>query len=189
MIEPPVLVIYAHPLPRHSRINRPLAAALARLPGVTMHDLYARYADYDIDVVAEQRALAMANTVVFQFPVRWYSVPPLLKLWIDEVLEMGWAYGPGGTALRGKSLLVVASAGGSADAYSPQGSHGHEIERFLLPLEQTARLCGMDWLEPLLLLDANAADAATLAGHIDRVSACLGGHARVPGKEAVHESA
>jgi len=189
MIEPPIVVIYANPMPRHSRINRPLAAALAALPGVQMRDLYARYTDYDIDVVAEQRALSTANAVVLQFPLRWYSVPPLLKLWIDEVLESGWAFGPGGTALRGKSLMVLASAGGSADAYSEQGSHGYDIERFLLPLEQTARLCGMDWLPPLMLLDANHADAATLEEHIVRVSACLTGAACLPNGEVAHGSA
>ena len=28
----------------------------------------------------------------------WYSSPPLLKLWFDEVLTFGWAYGPGGAS-------------------------------------------------------------------------------------------
>ncbi|MGE8366389.1 glutathione-regulated potassium-efflux system oxidoreductase KefF [Cupriavidus basilensis] len=177
--EPPILVIYAHPRPHLSRVNRPLATALESLPDVTVHDLYSSYTDYDIDVVAEQRALARASTLVFQFPVQWYSVPALLKLWLDEVLESGWAYGPGGTALRGKSLLVVASTGGHADSYGPDGAHGHSIEEYMLPLEQTAVLCGMNWLPPLVLHDANQADARTLADHIGRVSGVLGGAARV----------
>ncbi len=96
MHEPPIVVIYAHPAPRRSRVNRPLAEALAALPHVAVRELYRLYVDYDIDVVAEQRLLSTSETVVLQFPVRWYSVPALLKLWIDEVLESGWAYGPGG---------------------------------------------------------------------------------------------
>jgi glutathione-regulated potassium-efflux system ancillary protein KefF len=180
MTESPIVVIYAHPAPSRSRVNRPLAEALASLPNVAVHDLYSRYVDYDIDVVAEQRALAAAETVVLQYPVHWYSVPALLKLWLDEVLEFGWAYGPGGTALRGKSLLAVASTGGTFDSYGPEGNHGHPIEAFLLPLEQTARLCGMDWLPPLVLHDADNSDAKVLAEHIAHVCRRIGAHESSP---------
>lgn len=170
MNEPPIVVIYAHPTPRRSRVNHPLAEALAALPHVEVRELYRLYVDYDIDVVAEQRLLSTAETVVLQFPVRWYSVPALMKLWLDDVLESGWAYGPGGTALRGKSMLAVASAGGHADAYGPDGAHGHPIEDFLLPLEQTALLCGMTWLPPVVLHDADNADTDAVARHIEHVA-------------------
>ena len=83
----PIVVIYANARAKRSHVNRPLAEALAALPDVDVRDLYARYPDYDIDVVAEQRALSCADTVVLQFPTFWFSVPPLLKLWMDEVLE------------------------------------------------------------------------------------------------------
>jgi glutathione-regulated potassium-efflux system ancillary protein KefF len=167
------VVIYAHPFPQRSRVNRPLAAALAALPHVQVRDLYRAYTDYNIDVVAEQRALAAADTVVLQFPLRWYSVPALMKLWLDEVLERGWAYGPGGTALRGKSLLVAASTGGRAESYSPEGAHQHEADVFLLPLAQTARLCGMNWLAPAIVHNAHHLEPDELARYIDEVKARL----------------
>ena len=170
MNEPPIVVIYAHPAPRRSRVNHPLAEALAELPHVAVRELYSLYVDYDIDVVAEQRLLSTAETVVLLFPVRWYSVPALLKLWLDDVLEMGWAYGPGGTALRGKSVLAVVSAGGQADAYGPDGTHGHPIGDFLLPLEQTALQCGMSWMPPIVLHDADRADTDAVALHIEHVA-------------------
>ena len=170
MTEPPVVVIFAHPSPRRSRVNRPLAEALAALPHVEVRELYRLYVDYDIDVVAEQRLLSTAETLVLQFPVRWYSVPALLKLWLDDVLESGWAFGPGGTALRGKSMLAVVSTGGHADAYGQEGTHGHPIADFLLPLEQTALLCGMTWLPPVVLHDADNADSDAVALHIEHVA-------------------
>lgn len=52
-----------------------------------------------------------------------------MKLWIDEVLEYGWAYGTGGTKLNGKKMLNVVSAGGSNEAYSSGGSNRFEIAR------------------------------------------------------------
>ncbi len=187
MTEPPIVVIYARPTPSRSRVNRPLADALAALPQVQVRDLYRSYVDYDVDVVAEQRVLSVSDTIVLQFPVRWYSVPALLKLWLDEVLEPGWAYGPGGTALRGKSLLAVVSTGGTADAYGPDGTHGHPIGDFLLPLEQSALLCGMNWLPPVVLHDANNADAQALAEHIAHVCGRLAPAPRRRGGR--HESA
>lgn len=180
MTPPRILVIYAHPAPRRSRVNKPLADALASLPGVAIHDLYRRYPDFDIDARTEQAAVEAAELIVFQFPVQWYMTPSLLKEWLDVVLEMGWAYGPGGTALRGKSVLAVASTGGTFDSYGPEGNHGHPIEAFLLPLEQTARLCGMDWLPPLVLHDADNTDAQALAGHITHVCRRIGAHEGSP---------
>ena len=72
-------------------------AAGRAAPGrLAVRDLYALYPDYLIDVGAEQAALAAARLVVWQQPVRWYGMPPLLKLWLDDVLAFGWAYGPDG---------------------------------------------------------------------------------------------
>ena len=105
-----VLVLAAHPQFESSRVNRALAQAAAALGErqVELRDLYALYPDYLIDVEAEQAALARARLVVWQHPIHWYSMPPLMKLWVDEVLAFGWAYGPGGTALKGKDLWLVA---------------------------------------------------------------------------------
>ena len=55
-----ILVVYAHPAPRRSRVNKPLARMLAGLPGVAMHDLYWHYPDFDIDVRTEQEALELS---------------------------------------------------------------------------------------------------------------------------------
>jgi glutathione-regulated potassium-efflux system ancillary protein KefG len=86
--------------------------------------------------------------VVWQHPLYWYSVPPLLKQWMDLVLEHGWAYGSRGTALQGKSLLSAVSAGGPAHAYAATGHNRYTIPELLRPLERTALLCGMDFLPP-----------------------------------------
>ena len=170
----PIVVIYANARARRSHVNRPLAEALAALPDVEVRDLHARYPDYDIDVVAEQRALSCADTVVLQFPTFWFSVPPLLKLWMDEVLERGWAHGPGGTALRGKSCLVVASTRGTEEDYSPEGVHRHLLASFLLPLEQMALECGMTWRPPIVIHDAYRLDESGVQRMIAEVMGALG---------------
>ena len=45
-----VLILFAHPALHKSRVNRRLAAAVRHLEGVTFHDLYEEYPDFNIDV-------------------------------------------------------------------------------------------------------------------------------------------
>jgi glutathione-regulated potassium-efflux system ancillary protein KefF len=164
----PILVLAAHPHLEHSRVNTLLmrtAAASVLADRVAVRDLYALYPDYLIDVAAEQRALAAAQLVVWVQPLHWYGMTPLLKLWLDEVFAFGWAYGPGGRALAGKDLWLVASTGGSEDSYRPQGTNRHFFDAFLPPYEQTAALAGMRFLPPLLLHGAHRASDQALAEH------------------------
>jgi putative NADPH-quinone reductase len=149
-----VLVLMAHPNPTRSRINRLLAATAGGLDGITLIDLYALYPRYKIDVDAEQQRLLEHDVIVFQFPFYWYSIPALLKEWQDLVLEHGFAYGSGGTRLANKLLLVAISAGGAETAYSAQGSNQFPIRTLLTPIEQTASLCQMRYLPPLVLFSA-----------------------------------
>jgi hypothetical protein len=105
-----------------------------------VRDIYALYPEGRIDVEAEQQALLAHDRLVFQHPFYWYSVPPLMKQWLDDVLVYGWAYGPGGDALAGKEWVSAISTGGPADSYQAGGYNGFSMSEFLKPLQQTAHL-------------------------------------------------
>lgn len=160
-------LLAAHPNWRESRVNRKLMELAGALPGVRVQDLYGRYPDYDIDVPAEQANAQAAQLIVLLHPIQWYSMPPLMKLWLDEVLRYGWAYGRGGTALQGKDLWLVATTGGPESSYHPQGYNRYFFDAFLPPYEQTATLCGMRFLPPLLLHGAHRATPEELQAHLD----------------------
>jgi len=158
----PIVVLQAHPYLNHSRANRALADAIAGLPGVEVRALYDLYPDFAIDVEAEQDALNRASVVVWQHPIFWYTAPSLLKLWFEKVLTAGWAYGPGGEALRGKRCLWVVTTGGDESDYTPAGVHQHVFDMFASVVRQTAQFCGMIWLEPLVVHGAPRLDDTTL---------------------------
>jgi glutathione-regulated potassium-efflux system ancillary protein KefF len=162
-----ILVLAAHPNWRESRVNKRLAEAARAEGGVQVRDLYALYPDYDVDIAAEQAQAGQARLVVLLQPIQWYSMPALLKLWMDEVLTYGWAYGPGGTALQGKDLWLVATTGGPESSYHPQSYNRYFFDAFLPPYEQTAALCGMRFLPPLLLHGAHRASEEAVAQHVD----------------------
>jgi glutathione-regulated potassium-efflux system ancillary protein KefG len=146
-----ILILFAHPAVRRSRVNRRLIEAVRGLDGLSIHDLYETYPDLDIDVTREQQLLAAHDLIVFQHPFYWYSTPAILKEWQDLVLEHGWAYGLGGHALEGKTLFNATTTGGTEDAYRHQGANRFTMRELLAPIEQTAHLCGMDYLPPFVV--------------------------------------
>lgn len=145
------LVLVSHPSLSTSRANAVLVDAIRGLPPVEVRHLEALYPDGRIDVAAEQAAALTAERIVFQFPFYWYSTPPMLKRWQDDVLAFGWAYGPNGTRLRGKTLLLVLTTGGPEAVYRAGGYNLYPVRELLRPLEVTAHLCGMTLAEPLVL--------------------------------------
>jgi putative NADPH-quinone reductase len=144
------LVVFAHPYPDRSRVGARLFDAVSGLRGVVRHSLYDRYPNFGIDIAHEQELLVQASAIVFQHPIYWYSVPGLLKHWMDKVLSRGFAYGDR-FALAGKRCLWVPSAGGDEQAYSPAGIHARPFVDFAPPIEQLARFCKMEWQPPLVV--------------------------------------
>ncbi|WP_122616974.1 NAD(P)H-dependent oxidoreductase [Streptomyces sp. Tu 4128] len=97
------------------------------------------------DVRAEQEKLLWADTIVFQFPLWWYSMPAILKGWVDRVFTFRFAYGVGehsdtkygerygeGTFAGRKAMLSV-TIGGQESHYGARGING-PIEDLLFPI-------------------------------------------------------
>jgi glutathione-regulated potassium-efflux system ancillary protein KefG len=122
-----ILVVFAHPRLETSVVQRRLLDAIRGMAGVTVHDLYFAYPDFHIDIEAEKLLLMQHDMIVLQHPFYWYSVPAIIKEWLDLVLEFNWAYGPEGDALHGKFLMSVLSTGGDEHAYHAKGRNRFPI--------------------------------------------------------------
>ncbi|WP_394825795.1 NAD(P)H-dependent oxidoreductase [Pendulispora albinea] len=107
------------------------------------------------DVEAEQAKLLAADAVILQFPLWWFSMPAILKGWVDRVFAYGLAYGYKGKgnhyrygegAFKGKRAMLSAIVGGPAEDYSPRGING-PLEQLLFPITHgTLFFPGMDVL-------------------------------------------
>lgn len=143
-----ILILFAHPAFERSRVHKSLIQSISQLEGITIHDLYEDYPEFDIDIEKEKQFLLQHSIIVWQHPLFWYSGPALLKQWQDLVLEHGWAYGKKGHALDGKKIFNAITSGGEMNAYRPEGLQHSSIKDFLLPFERTAQLCRMNYLPP-----------------------------------------
>ncbi len=169
------LVLLAHPDLDGSRVNRALARSVRDLEGVTVRDLAEVRGEHGFDVGEEQRLLVEHDTVVLQFPWYWYSVPGLLKEWMDQVLLYGFAYGSKGTKLHGKVLRVVTSTGGPGESYRAGGYNRFTMTDLMRPLDATAHLCGMTMAEPFVVHGVHGIDDTALESYGARYRALLTG--------------
>lgn len=115
------------------------------------------------DIALEQSKLLWADTVIFQFPLWWFSMPAIMKGWVERVYAYGFAYGVGehndshwgdrygkGT-LAGKRAMLMVTAGGWQPHYSARGING-PIDDILFPIHHgILHYPGFDVLPPFVI--------------------------------------
>ncbi|RFZ77594.1 flavodoxin family protein [Lacrimispora amygdalina] len=130
------LVILSHPNIDDSRVNKRWKQELVQYPNeITIHELYKEYPNGKIDVEREQRLLEAHDHIILQFPLYWYSYPPLLKKWLDDVFTHGWAYGSRGKKLNRKKFGTAISIGDKEANYSPAGSITFTVDEVITPFK------------------------------------------------------
>ncbi|SFB45474.1 Putative NADPH-quinone reductase (modulator of drug activity B) [Cohnella sp. OV330] len=149
------LVIVAHPNLEASNWNKAWVEELKRNGDITVHELYKEYPTENIDVQREQRLVEEHDRIIFQYPLYWYNMPPLLKKWFDHVMLYNWAYGPEATATIGKEIGVAISTYGSTESYQPQGSNRFTLEQILAPIQATARFISASYLPHFTVNDTS----------------------------------
>lgn len=106
------------------------------------------------DIAAEQEKIRRADLLILQFPVWWFGMPAIMKGWADRVFARGFAYIAGRKydtgLLRGRTAMIAATTGTSADTYAPDGIDG-DILGVLWPIHNgLLRYCGFDVLAPFI---------------------------------------
>lgn len=119
------------------------------------------------DVKGEQEKLLWADILILQFPLWWFTMPAILKGWVDRVYSYGFAYGVGehsdrrwgdrygeGT-LAGKRAMLIVTTGGWEEHYSARGING-PIDDLLFPINHgILHYPGYDVLPPFVVYKAD----------------------------------
>ncbi|PIO99457.1 NAD(P)H-dependent oxidoreductase [Pleomorphomonas carboxyditropha] len=159
------LVIVSHPYPDQSKVIKDLQRTAEKTAGVAVRNLESLYGGRlnGFDVAAEQRAHDNADRIVYLFPIHWFNLTPMLKAYLNQVWSYGWAFGPEGTALKGKEMQVVVSAGATEQTYSATGLIQSTVDEVLTPMKASAYYVGMKYLPPLAFYNAMGVSEETLA--------------------------
>ncbi|CAI1602154.1 Glutathione-regulated potassium-efflux system ancillary protein kefF [Serratia quinivorans] len=124
------------------------------------------------DIELEQEKLLWADTVILQFPLWWFSMPAILKGWVERVYAYGFAYGVGehsdlrwgdrygeGT-LAGKRAMLIVTTGGWESHYTARGING-PIDDILFPIQHgILHYPGFEVLPPFVIYRTGRMDEA-----------------------------
>lgn len=125
---------------------------------------------FALDIQAELEKLEWCNVLIFQFPLWWFSMPAILKGWVDRVFAMGRVYGGGRWydrgVFQGRRAMLSLSTGGPAPTYGPEGLHG-DMDMILYPINHGIfRFTGFDVLPPFVAHAAARVTDADRAGYL-----------------------
>lgn len=104
------------------------------------------------DIAREQEKVEWCDLMIWQFPLWWFTVPGVLKGWVDRVFAMGRFYGQGmiyeNGVFRDKKALLSITTGGTEGDYLPEGLQG-DINQILKPIQRgMLRFTGFEVLKP-----------------------------------------
>ncbi|ATZ95381.1 MULTISPECIES: NAD(P)H-dependent oxidoreductase [Dickeya] len=131
------------------------------------------------DIAREQDKLRWADTVILQFPLWWFTMPAILKGWIDRVYAYGFAYGVGEHSathwgdrygegsMQGKRAMLLVTTGGWESHYGPRGING-PIDDLLFPIQHGVLYYpGFEVMPPFVVYHTSRMDDARYAQTCD----------------------
>ncbi|AKK73111.1 NAD(P)H dehydrogenase [Chryseobacterium sp. P1-3] len=125
------LVVFAHPYLEHSNSNVELINFYVRHQHYTLRDLYEEYPDFHIAAFRERKRLAHYDRFIFQFPLIWFGMPPLLRLWIDEVFDRDWLQPGKDNPLENKEVYILITTGGKERSFTKTGTYQYTIDELI----------------------------------------------------------
>lgn len=148
------LVIFAHPYFEYSTANVELIKAYEKTDNIYFKDLYEEYPDFHIATFRERKRIRDFERLIFHFPLIWFGLPPLLKLWIDEVFDMKWITEDEHPLLN-KDAIIVVTAGGKEENYTENGLYETTISNLLKTLTLSLKVNNIEVKEIIAIHNAD----------------------------------
>lgn len=146
-----------------------------RFPDVLHYDREQKHAwersAFSSDIAREIEKLLWCDTLILQFPLWWFSVPAIMKGWIDRVFVNGAVYGGGrrydSGGLSGRRAMVVTSTAAYQDMCAPDGLVG-ALDVILWPIQNGAlAYAGCKVLPPFVSWSVSFVDPAARQRYLD----------------------
>lgn len=148
------LAIFAHPYFEYSTTNLELIKAYETSDNLVFKDLYEEYPDFHIATYKERKRIVEYERLVFHFPLIWFGLPPLLKLWIDEVFDMSWR-AESDHPLNNKDAIIIVTIGASEENYQKDGLYHTQIKELMKTLMLSLEVNGIEIKDMIVIYDAD----------------------------------
>jgi len=102
-----------------------------------------------------------------QYPMYWYNMPAIQKIWFDQVFTYQFAYGSLGDKLKNKKLLVSLTVGQAEENFR-QYNGSSIMDNLLLPVQKSAQYAQMNYLAPVILYGISAVTGHTKAEIVNK---------------------
>ncbi|WP_344597928.1 NAD(P)H-dependent oxidoreductase [Actinomadura vinacea] len=109
----------------------------------------------DATVASHLDRVLVADLLVLSFPMWWFSMPAVLKGWVDRVFVMGGVFGGDHglfdqAALHGKRAVLLLTTGGPSESFQSDGAFGSMTD-FLFHIHRgMLEFVGYDVLDPVI---------------------------------------
>ena len=134
------LVLFAHPFLEFSNNNKELTNFYERHQQFTFRDLYEEYPDFHIPAFRERKRIVEYDRFIFHFPIIWFGMPPLLRLWLDEVVDGNWISGQTKNPFENKEVFLLVTTRSKERSFGKNGKHGYTIEELISGLLVTLKI-------------------------------------------------
>ncbi len=125
------LVLFAHPFLEFSKSHRELLKIYDPTKGFHLKDLYEQFPDMHVPAFRERKRIVNYDRFVFHFPLIWFGVPSLLRLWMDEVSDADWLNGKAENPFDNKDVYILVTSRNKETSFSKTGKYGYTIEEMI----------------------------------------------------------
>lgn len=131
----------------------------------TFRDLYEEYADFHIPAFRERKRIIHFDRIIFHFPLIFFGIPPLLKLWIDEVFDVSWRLDAAENPMKGKEAVILITAGSKEELFGRDGQYHYTIEEMISGLLVTLKTNEIKLLDILPIYNAELISKKEIIAH------------------------
>ena len=158
-------MLFAHPYLEYSESNKQLLNFYVRHHQYSFRDLYEEYPDFHILSFRERKRIMEFERIIFHFPLIFFGIPPLLKLWIDEVFDIKWRLDPNENPMKGKEAVILITAGSKEELFGRDGLYQYTVEEMISGLLVTLKTNEIKLLDILPIYNAENINKKQIIAH------------------------
>ena len=131
----------------------------------TFRDFYEEYADFHIPAFRERKRIVNYDRIIFHFPLIFFGIPPLLKLWIDEVFDISWRLNAAENPMKGKEAVILITVGSKEELFGRNGQYHYTVEEMISGLLVTLKTNEIKLLDILPIYNAELVSKKEIIAH------------------------